>query len=278
MSDSHEALGFLEKIRSDSRSRATFDIIGARDFARRPVRLSTGFAPEALVCFPALLALCGPQQFARLSKGFRGLREMLVPHVPGFLAEERLPASMDVAIAYQISAIEAAVGRDRPLILAGYSTGGAFAYLLAHQLEATGRRVSAVVLLDTYPPAPGGLSTEQMSAIVRHLRSNREWRDYLNETRLTAMGWYTGALAAVDLRPVEAPTLLLRASQPMAAVDCDDWEAWWPFPHETRDAPGDHYSMMQLHAATAAQTVESWLGLELGGSAQDRMLDQRRAS
>jgi pimeloyl-ACP methyl ester carboxylesterase len=185
---------------------------------------------------------------------------------------------MDVAIAYQISAIEAAVGRDRPLILAGYSTGGAFAYVLAHQLEATGRRVSAVVLLDTYPPGPGGLSTEQLSAIVQHLRGNREWRDYLNETRLTAMGWYTSALAAVELRPVEAPTLLLRARQPMAAVDGDDWQAWWPFPHETRDAPGDHYSMMQLHAGIAAQTVESWLQLELGGSAQDRMLDQRRAS
>jgi pimeloyl-ACP methyl ester carboxylesterase len=278
VSDPHGAAGFLEKIERDSRTRPTFDLIGAGDFARKPVRLSTGSAPETLICVPALLALCGPQQFARFSQGFRGIREMLVPHVPGFLAEERLPANLNVAIAYQMSAVEAAIGRDSPPILAGYSTGGAFAYRLANQLEAAGRRVSAVVLLDTYPPGPGGVSTEQVSAIVQHLLSNREWRHYLNETRLTAMGWYIRALAAVDLRPVKAPTLLLRARQPMAAVDGDDWQASWPFPHETRDASGDHYSMMQLHARTAAHTVESWLRVKLDGCAENLMLDLRRAS
>jgi len=278
VSDPHGAAGFLEQIERDSRSRPTFDLLGARDVARRPVRLSTGSAPETLICIPALLALCGPHQFARFSQAFRGIRDVLVPHVPGFLAEERLPASLDVAIAYQMSAVEAAIGPDSAPILAGYSTGGAFAYALANQLEATGRQVGAVVLLDTYPPGPGGDSTEQVSAIVQHLLSNREWRHYLNETRLTAMGWYIRALGAVDLRPVKAPTLLLRARQPMAAVDGDDWQAWWPFPHGTRDAPGDHYSMMQLHARTAAQAVESWLRLTLGGSAQNLMLDQRCAS
>ncbi|HYZ81781.1 MAG TPA: alpha/beta fold hydrolase, partial [Solirubrobacteraceae bacterium] len=213
--------------------------MGARNLARRPVRLSAGPAPETLICVPALLALCGPQQFARFGQGFRDVRTVLVPHVPGFLAEEQLPAGLDVAIAYQMSAVEAAIGRDKPLILAGYSTGGAFAYALANQLEATGRRVSAVVLLDTYPPGPGGVPAEQLSAIVQRLRVDREWRQYLNETRLTAMGWYIRALRALDLRPVKAPTLLLRARQPMAAVDGDDWQARWPFAHETRDAPGD---------------------------------------
>ena len=278
VSDPHGAAAFLEKIERDSRSRPTFDLVGARDFARRPVRLSTGSAPETLICVPALLALCGPHQFARFSHGFRGIRNTLVPHIPGFLAEERLPESLDVAIAHQMSAVEAAVGRDSPLILAGYSTGGAFAHVLASRLEATGRRVSAVVLLDTYPPGPGGVPAEQVSAIVHHLRTNREWRSYLNETRLTAMGSYIRALADVELRPIEAPTLLLRAEQPMAAVDGDDWRAWWPFPHDTRDVPGDHYSMMQLHARTAAETVESWLRLTLGEPEQERMLDERRAS
>jgi thioesterase domain-containing protein len=276
-SDPVGAAAFLETIERDSRLRPTFDLNSARDFARRSVRLSTGSAPETLICVPALLALCGPQQFARFSAGFRGVRELLVPHIPGFLAEERLPASLDVAIAYQIRAIEAAIGPDSAPILAGYSTGGALAYALANRLEASGRRVGAVVLLDTYPPGRDGVPTEQLSAIVRHLLSNHEWRHYLNETRLTAMGWYLRALTTLDLRPVSAPTLLLRARQPMAAVDGEDWQAWWPFPHETRDAPGDHYAMMQLHARTAAQTVESWLRLRLGGSAQSPTLDRRRA-
>jgi surfactin synthase thioesterase subunit len=278
VSDPHRVVSFLEKIETDSRSRPTFDLISAGDFARRPVRLSTGSAPETLICVPALLALCGPQQFARFGRAFRGIRETLVLHVPGFVGEERLPASLDIAIAYQMSAIETAIGRDSPVILAGYSTGGTFAYGLASQLEATGRQVSAVVLLDTYPPRPDGVSTKQEEAAVERLLSNRDWRHYLNETRLTAMGWYLRVLAELDLRPLIAPTLLLRASQPMATGDGDDWRASWPFPHETSDAPGDHYSMIELHARTAAETVESWLRLRLGGSAQNRMLDPRRAA
>jgi thioesterase domain-containing protein len=278
VSDPHGVASFLAKIERESRSRPTFDLVGASDLARRPVRLSTGSAPETIICFPALLALCGPQQFARFSQGLRGIREMLVPHVPGFVAEERLPASLDVAIAYQIRAVEAAIGRERPLILAGYSTGGAFAYGLASELEARGRQVSAVVLLDTYPPSQSGVSNEQVAAVVQHLLSNREWRHYLNETRLTAMGWYIRALAALELRPVVAPTLLVRAEQPMTTVDDNDWQASWPFPHETRDVRGDHYSMIQQYGPTAAQTVEKWLRLRPGGSAESLTLDQRCAA
>jgi hypothetical protein len=277
VSDLHGVVSFLEKIESDSRSRPTFDLISASAFARKPVRLSTGSAPEKLICVPALLALCGPQQFARFGQGFRGIRETLVLHIPGFVGEERLPASLDIAIAYQVSAVEAATGKDGPLILAGYSSGGIFAYGLASELEARGRQVSAVVLLDTYAPRADGVRTKPEAAAVQHLLSNREWRHYLSETRLTAMGWYLRVVAALDLRPVMAPTLLLRARQPMATVDGDDWRASWPFPHEASDVPGDHYSMIELHARTAAQTVESWLRLKLGGSAQNLALDQRRA-
>ena len=269
---------FLDAIERDSRSRPTFDFSDAHAYARRPVRLSTGPAREALICFPALLALCGPHQFARFSQGFRGIREVLVPHIPGFLAEEKLPASIDVAIAHQIGALEDAIGPDTPAVLAGYSTGGAFAYALAGRLEAAGRRVHAVVLLDTYPPGPGGISDEQVSAIVQRLLTNREWQQYLNQTRLTAMGSYLRALRTLDLGPVKAPTLLLRAGQPMSAAAGDDWRAWWPFPHDTRDVPGDHYSILQLHARTAAQTVERWLQVTLGDTAQSLTRDQRRAS
>jgi pimeloyl-ACP methyl ester carboxylesterase len=200
-----------------------------------------------------------------------------VLHVPGFVGEERLPASLDIALAYQMTAVEAAIGRDSPLILAGYSSGGTFAYGLASRLEASGRQVGAVVLLDTYPARPDGVATKQEAAAVQRLLSNREWRQYLTETRLTAMGCYRRVVAELDLRPVMAPTVLLRARQPMATVDGDDWRASWPFPHETSDVPGDHYSMMELHARTAAQTVENWLRLRLGGSAEHLVLDQRRA-
>jgi hypothetical protein len=273
----HGVVNLLEKIERDSRSRPTFDPMSAGDFARQPIRLSTGYAPETLICVPALLALCGPQQFARFGRGFRDIRETLVLHIPGFVGEERLPASLDVALAYQMTAVEAAIGRDSPLILAGYSSGGTLAYGLASRLEASGRQVGAVVLLDTYPARPDGVATKQEAAAVQRLLSNREWRHYLTETRLTAMGWYRRVVAELDLRPVVAPTLLLRAGQPMATADGDDWRASWPFPHETSDVPGDHYSMMELHARTAAQTVESWLRLRLGGPAEDLVLDQRRA-
>src|ERR1700720_1282316 len=110
--------------------------MSAGDFARKPIRLSTGYAPETLICVPALLALCGPQQFARVGRGFRDIRETLVLHIPGFVGEERLPPSLGIALAYQMTPVEAAIGRDSPLILAGYSSGGTLAYGLASRLEA----------------------------------------------------------------------------------------------------------------------------------------------
>jgi pimeloyl-ACP methyl ester carboxylesterase len=220
-----------------------------------------------------MLALCGPQQFVRFGEGFRGVREMLVLHIPGFVGDERLPAGVDVALAYQMSAIDAAIGPDAPLILVGYSSGGTFAYSLASQLEARGRQVSAVVLLDTYPPRPDGVAGRPEAAVVQHLLSNPEWRHYLSETRLTAMGWYMGVVAALELRPVMAPTLLVRARQPMAGLGGEDWRAGWPFPHETSDVPGDHYSILEVHGRSAAHAVESWLRVRLGGSARSLVLD-----
>ena len=61
-----------------------------------------------------------------------------------------------------------------------------------------------------------------------------------------------------------APTLLIRASEPVGAiVEGEDWRASWKFPHASAEAPGNHFTMIGEHGSVTAQVIEDWLG-ELG--------------
>lgn len=260
-----EVTGFVRGIQVRASARATFDDPAATGALRRAVRLSSGPAPNQLLCFPAPLALCGPQQFTRLATGFRGLRELLVLHIPGFVGKEVLPATLDVAVENLATAVERARGEHGGApVLAGYSTGGTFAYGLAGHLESIGVPVAGVVLFDAFPPGTSEAAREQAEALVMHLVNTPEWRPYLTDTRLTAMGWYTRFVMEWELRPVAAPTLMVHASLPMPGVDGDRaWRPEWPFPHETVDVRGDHFTMLQEHADETARAVEAWLGVRL---------------
>jgi thioesterase domain-containing protein len=249
---------FLLRLREASRSRATFDVpAGGRD-ARRVCRLSRGEASEKLICLPAPLALCGPQQFVKFARHFRSVRDVSVLTIPGFVGKERLPATPDVAIQDQAAAIQHTSGRS-PSVLVGYSSGGVFAYGLAGYLERIGMPVAAVVLLDSYPPGGSG-ATDQVEGLMLTLLNSPEWRPYLNDTRLTAMAWYTEWMMSWELRAVDAPTLLVTASKPMSDhVSGDGWQPIWPFRHDTIEVAGDHFTMLQDHADVAAESVEDWL-------------------
>jgi thioesterase domain-containing protein len=247
----------LQHLSLAARSRAVFDV--PSDETRKAVKISKGPAPHRLIAFPAPLALCGPQQYARFARSLRGVRDMMVLTVPGFVGKERLPATLRVAIAHQAQAIQRAAD-GRPVVLAGYSTGGTFAYGVASYLESIDAPVAAVVLLDTYPMGKDTAVSAQLEALLMKLFSNPEWRAYLNDTRLTAMGWYTQMIIEWELEAIRAPTLLVRSREPMPGVSVHgEWQAVWPFPHDTVAVAGDHYTMMEEHADATAGAVEQWL-------------------
>lgn len=250
---------FMFRLRDASKSRATFDVPATCSDARRACRLSRGAASQKLICFPAPLALCGPQQFVKFARHFRDVREVSVLTMPGFIGSERLPATLEVAIHDQAAAIQRASGDDPP-VLVGYSSGGVFAYGLAGYLESIGVPVAAIVLLDAYPPG-GSDATDQVEGLMLKLLNSPEWRPFLNDTRLTAMGWYTDWVMSWELQPVDAPALLVAAKEPMSdGVGGSEWQPMWPFRHDTIEVAGDHFTMLQDHADVVARAVEDWLG------------------
>jgi pimaricinolide synthase PimS1 len=256
-----QLLEFMSKLRTESHFRSKFSQPATAAEARRAVRLSSGPAEQRILAFPAPLALCGPQQYTKLGRAFRDVRDVMVLTIPGFVGKEELPADLPVALEDHAVAIQRAnEGSAAPPVLMGYSSGGKFAHGLAAHLERTGRPVAAVVLLDSYP-VDGTLPSPQVEGVLLTLLNSPEWRVYLNDTRLTAMGWYVELALTWPLEPIEAPILLVRAEEPMAGAlqDEGDWRPKWPVEHDLVDVPGDHYSMLQENADSTMEAVEKWL-------------------
>src|SRR5690606_39475939 len=81
------------------------------------------------------------------------------------------------------------------------------------------------------------------------------------DVRLTAMGAYARHLAEWKPAEIAAPTLVVRATEPLGQWPAGrgDWRASWELPHEAVDVPGDHFTMMRRHAPDVARAVDAWL-------------------
>nr|WP_137951822.1 hypothetical protein [Streptomyces avermitilis] len=79
--------------------------------------------------------------------------------------------------------------------------------------------------------------------------------------QLTAMGRYMRLFDDWAAPQIAAPTLLVRASEPMLAGAGDgDGRAAPPEHVDTIvEVTGNHYSMLEDHAGTTAAAVDSWL-------------------
>ncbi|MFD7701775.1 thioesterase domain-containing protein [Streptomyces caelestis] len=133
-----------------ARLRPVFDSAGAPGAARGPVLLAPGGAGPRLVCFPALSALSGPQEYARSGAGLRGPLPVSAVRHPGSGPGEARPATLDALVTAQAAAVRAAAG-DGPSVLVGRPAGGWVAQAVAERLEAEGPAPLAVVLVDTCP-------------------------------------------------------------------------------------------------------------------------------
>jgi hypothetical protein len=52
----------------------------------------------------------------------------------------------------------------------------------------------------------------------------------------------------------------VRASEPPGDLGANgDWRPQWPLAHSTRDVPGNHFSLMEEHAATLAGCLHEWV-------------------
>ncbi|MEU4773593.1 type I polyketide synthase [Micromonospora sp. NPDC023644] len=223
------------------------------------LRLAEGGAPAQLVCCCTMSLLSGAHEYARLASGFRGVRNVWALPNPGFGVGEELPADLDALLRVHADTVLRAVGAG-PFVLAGHSGGAMVANLLAGELERQGRTPAAVVLMDTYPA-----NSEVLGGWVPQLLDGMIDRDSaytpMDDWRTTAWAGYLPLF--LDWQPTEmaAPTLLVRASEPLGEWDGeeDGWRSRWPYPHEVADAAGDHFSMVADRGPELAGTVQRWL-------------------
>jgi hypothetical protein len=117
----------------------------------------------------------------------------------------------------------------------------------------------ALVLVDTYPhgtKAPAGMQPELIGAMVERGGSYVP----MNDVRLLAMGAYLRLFHSWEPAEITTPTLLVRATEPMSDRSRDgEWRASWELPHTVVDAPGNHFTLMEEHAASTARIIHDWL-------------------
>ncbi|WP_327682127.1 SDR family NAD(P)-dependent oxidoreductase [Kitasatospora sp. NBC_00458] len=258
----------VEFLMSASRLRPAFERSADMEKAPNPVRLARGPKEPRLICFTAPVAVSGAQQYARFASNFRDVQDVYVVPTPGFGRGERVPAFAEATIRVQAEIVKECAGGE-PFVLLGHSSGGWLAHAAATYLESAGIRSEGVVLLDTY--APGSKIVDRYhSTFMNGMLQREQAVGRIDEVRLTAMGAYFRVFSEWTPRETAIPTLFLRASESLAAASEDavrdepatpaaDWRPIWELDHVAVDVAGNHWSMMEEHASSAAEAVRDWL-------------------
>nr|BFE59127.1 hypothetical protein GCM10020063_036530 [Dactylosporangium thailandense] len=222
------------------------------------VRLARGGDAPALICCCTMSMMSGAHEYARLAAGFRGRRDVYALPNPGFGVDEPLPADLDTLIATHVATILRTVG-DAPFVLAGHSGGSQVANVLAHALDARGRSPEAVVLMDSYAMGSEVLG-EWVPELLDGLTERTVAYTPMDDFRTTAWAAYLPFFAEWKALPMAAPTLLVRAGEPLGEWSGPgDWRSSWSMPHDVLDTPGNHFTMVGDHADALARNVQIWL-------------------
>ncbi|MFF4401115.1 type I polyketide synthase [Streptomyces sp. NPDC001480] len=239
-----------------SRLRRAFDSAEALGTPPTAVTLSAEGTGPRLICFPALSALSGPHEYARFGRELQGLRPVSVLPHPGFLPREPLPATLDAFVAAQAAAVLACADGERFALL-GRSAGGWVAHAVAEHLERAGAGPAAVVLIDTYPS--GSDDGPALTAMTVGMIDRAAQFASADPDRLTAMAGYMELCAGWTPAAVSAPTLFVRAGDELPGTEPP---SPWGLPHTEVTVPGDHFTVLEDHAATTAVAVHDWLGAQ----------------
>ncbi|MFE9769910.1 type I polyketide synthase [Streptomyces sp. NPDC005808] len=221
-------------------------------------RAGTEDARPALISCCTMSMLSGAHEYARLAAGFRGVRDVYaLPH-PGFGAGQDLPASRDTLLRTHADTVLRTVG-DSPFVLTGHSGGAMVASVLSLELARQGRAPEAVVLMDSYPvdsPVLVNWIPQMLDGMVERDSAYTPMDDY----RTTAWAAYLQFFFDWKAQPLDIPTLLVRAADPLGTIPEDaDWRAHWPYRHDVVDVPGDHFTMLGDHSEDVAKRIQGWL-------------------
>ncbi|MGW1056093.1 type I polyketide synthase, partial [Streptomyces sp. NPDC002521] len=242
--------------------RPRFTAAAAAEHATVPSSLADGPAPTRLIFISTPMATGGVQQFARLAAGFSGVRPVSALPLPGFVTGESLPADGSAAVAALAESV-LRVADGRPFTLAGYSSGGAFAYAVAAHLEENGvEGLAGVAMLDTFPVERDSASGVPLDELAQGLLAKESAFGGYESARLTGMAVWGEAMFDLPLAPVAAPVLFVQSTEPFFdAPDADTtWQArpWRP-EHTTITVAANHFTLVEEKAALTADALRQWL-------------------
>ncbi|MGO4649939.1 type I polyketide synthase, partial [Nocardia sp. 2YAB30] len=232
-----------------------------------PIPLSRGTSRPSLICIPSFVVGTGPQQFARLARALGRDRAIAALRLPGTRPGELLPGSWDALLDCLAMTVDG-VGGGAPIVLVGYSAGGAIAQALAHRLETSGLGPAAVILVDPYSPDDAEQRRRAtVSAIDTVLDIGHEMTE-INDHGLVAMAKYMEIFDEQQPVPIAAPMLSLRASTPLPGMDRIERVPTWLHTGETVEIDADHFSIIGAACTVAAEEIRRWLEAKVGGDGQ----------
>ncbi|WP_426555096.1 type I polyketide synthase [Streptomyces sp. WG5] len=256
--------------RMDDAETLLFDLAALRPKSTGPVpptvdRLTAATSGTRLICVAPVVPLTGPDTYFALSQALPEDWTVSCLTPPGFGSDEILPATREALVEGLAQAVDARSGDNNgePVILLGTSSGGILAYETARHLADHGTPVQAVVLLDTYI-----LETPTARALRPHLWHGLYEREHVvgsyTATDLSAYAWTERLLRTWTPAPAPFPTLLLRASEPLPVphgtdTGRDDWQTALPHITTTLTVSGNHFTLINQHAATTAAHIADWL-------------------
>ncbi|HWH94446.1 MAG TPA: type I polyketide synthase [Baekduia sp.] len=239
-----------------ARLRPRFGVSHIDGQAPAVIPLAAGDDDPIVFCIPSLVATSGPHEYARLAKSFQGRRTVVAVPVPGFAAGELLPSRLDAAAGALATAIKRHAD-GRPVALVGFSTGGLLAHAVAAECAREGITPTAVALIDSYTMETAWRVAD---VVIDRMLAGDGAAPTVDDDRLGAMGTYLGLLSTWTPPAPVAPTLLVKATEPVpGVVRVGDWTASWPLRHAAIDLPGTHLTILEDHVETTARAVEDWL-------------------
>ncbi len=278
---------YIELLMQASRFRRNFSWgEGQTDVGANVVRLADGPAEAPLVCFPTIMAMSGPHQFARFARPFRDARAVRALSFPGFQGDEPLPATPEDAVDAMADAVRRAADDVAPVLVA-FSSGSVLALEVAARLEQAGEPPAGVVLLDPVvgdsrsegdfqPQLLGRMAGGAASPEGKQAHDGEQAGDpaangapppvdpsggatLVDDTRLTAMGGYLRLFSGWRAQTVAAPLLVIWAAERVAPPDLEASALASGQPHVSVDVPGDHFTLVEQHSESTAAAVEQWL-------------------
>ncbi|NGO72299.1 alpha/beta fold hydrolase, partial [Streptomyces boncukensis] len=253
---------FMEFLMEAASYRPKFQDADELQAPPKPVFLARGDARTRIVGQCGISAVAGAHEFARFATPFRGQRDVIALPVPGYRDGELLPAGPDPMLSWQARTLLEAVGDD-PFVIVGHSGGGLVAHALAYRLERMGVVPAGVALVDTYP-LDRPVHEDWQDEFNEGMFEREDMYVPVNDIRITAQAWYGLMFANFHPREIQAPTLVVRATEPLGDWSRDeDWRASWGLPHTAVDVPGNHLTIMREHGETTAMAIGRWLE-ELG--------------